>query len=202
MVMPKILHGAGADSAGPDLHHLRGANRHLVTVSFDPFNSADPSVAVTLPLFVVIIAVGRSRVWWRGHGDLVPQRHWRRGAAPSTRPMRARRGRNWRICAPMPRLRGMIRGGFRPGAGRPIRVRRARQAGRDVVEPAPSAAYIRPVVAARTRALKAMSLCQNLRLVTRETLGRRAAGRRRTWWDFVFFRHRPGISASRTRATR
>jgi len=33
------------------------ANRHLVTVSFDPFNSTTPAVAVTLPLFVVIIAV-------------------------------------------------------------------------------------------------------------------------------------------------
>ena len=48
------------------------ANRHLVTVSFDPFNSTTPTVAVTLPLFVVIIMVailgrGRGR-----HGDLVP----------------------------------------------------------------------------------------------------------------------------------
>jgi uncharacterized integral membrane protein len=33
------------------------ANRHFVTVSFDPFNSRDPSVGATLPLFVVIIAV-------------------------------------------------------------------------------------------------------------------------------------------------
>src|SRR5206468_1942594 len=33
------------------------ANRHLVTVSFDPFNSVTPTVAVTLPLFVLIIAV-------------------------------------------------------------------------------------------------------------------------------------------------
>lgn len=33
------------------------ANRHAVTVSFDPFNSNDPSVGFTLPLFVVIIAV-------------------------------------------------------------------------------------------------------------------------------------------------
>ncbi len=33
------------------------ANRHFVTVSFDPFNSTTPTVAVTLPLFVVIIAV-------------------------------------------------------------------------------------------------------------------------------------------------
>ena len=48
------------------------ANRHLVTVSFDPFNSRDPSVAVTLPLFVVIIAVA---IAGRGGGrlrDLVP----------------------------------------------------------------------------------------------------------------------------------
>ncbi len=33
------------------------ANRHFVTVSFDPFNSADPSIAVRLPLFIVMIAV-------------------------------------------------------------------------------------------------------------------------------------------------
>ena len=33
------------------------ANRHLVTVSFDPFNSTDPAVSVRLPLFVLIIAV-------------------------------------------------------------------------------------------------------------------------------------------------
>jgi uncharacterized integral membrane protein len=56
------------------------ANRHLVTVSFDPFNSSNPSLGVTLPLFVVIIAVtilgvvaGGSATWFR-------QRHWRRAA--------------------------------------------------------------------------------------------------------------------------
>ena len=56
------------------------ANRHLVTVSFDPFNSVDPSVAVTMPLFVVIIlaailgvAAGGMATWFR-------QRHWRRAA--------------------------------------------------------------------------------------------------------------------------
>ena len=48
------------------------ANRRPVTVSFDPFNSADPSIAVTLPLFVVIIAVaiagvvtGGTATWFR-----------------------------------------------------------------------------------------------------------------------------------------
>jgi uncharacterized integral membrane protein len=56
------------------------ANRHLVTVSFDPFNGTDPSIAVTLPLFVVIIAVailgviaGSTATWFR-------QRRWRRAA--------------------------------------------------------------------------------------------------------------------------
>jgi uncharacterized integral membrane protein len=56
------------------------ANRHLVTVSFDPFNGADPSVAVTLPLFVVIIvaailgvAAGGAATWFR-------QGRWRRAA--------------------------------------------------------------------------------------------------------------------------
>jgi len=47
------------------------ANRHLVTVSFDPFNSSDPSVAIRLPLFIVIIA-WRFWVSRRRLGDLVP----------------------------------------------------------------------------------------------------------------------------------
>ena len=56
------------------------ANRRLVTVSFDPYNAADPSIGVTLPLFVVLIVVailgvvaGSAATWFR-------QRHWRRAA--------------------------------------------------------------------------------------------------------------------------
>jgi uncharacterized integral membrane protein len=56
------------------------ANRHLVTVAFDPFNASDPSAGIRLPLFVVIIAVailgvvaGSIATWFR-------QRHWRRAA--------------------------------------------------------------------------------------------------------------------------
>ena len=56
------------------------ANRHLVTVSFDPFNSVDPSVAVTLPLFVVIIAVAIAGVVAGGSATWFRQRHWRRAA--------------------------------------------------------------------------------------------------------------------------
>jgi len=56
------------------------ANRHLVTVSFDPFNSVDPSLAVTLPLFVVIIAVAILGVAAGGMATWFRQRHWRRAA--------------------------------------------------------------------------------------------------------------------------
>jgi len=56
------------------------ANRHLVTVSFDPFNSTDPSVAVTLPLFVIIIAVAIAGVVAGGSATWFRQRHWRRAA--------------------------------------------------------------------------------------------------------------------------
>jgi uncharacterized integral membrane protein len=56
------------------------ANRHLVTVSFDPLNSVDPSLAVTLPLFVVIIAVAIAGVVAGGCATWFRQRHWRRAA--------------------------------------------------------------------------------------------------------------------------
>jgi uncharacterized integral membrane protein len=56
------------------------ANRHLVTVSFDPFNSTDPSVAITLPLFAVIIAVAILGVVAGGSATWFRQRHWRRAA--------------------------------------------------------------------------------------------------------------------------
>jgi uncharacterized integral membrane protein len=56
------------------------ANRHLVTVSFDPFNSSNPSVGVTLPLFVVIIAVAIAGVVAGGSATWLRQRHWRRAA--------------------------------------------------------------------------------------------------------------------------
>lgn len=56
------------------------ANRHMVRVSLDPFNSADPALSISVPLFVVIlvaviagVAVGGSASWFR-------QRHWRRAA--------------------------------------------------------------------------------------------------------------------------
>jgi uncharacterized integral membrane protein len=56
------------------------ANRHFVTVSFDPFNSRDPSVGVTMPLFAVIIAVAILGVVAGGTATWFRQRHWRRAA--------------------------------------------------------------------------------------------------------------------------
>jgi len=55
------------------------ANRHQVTVSFDPFNS-DSTAGVTLPLFVVIIAVAILGVIAGGMATWFRQRHWRRAA--------------------------------------------------------------------------------------------------------------------------
>jgi len=56
------------------------ANRHVVTLSFDPFNSSDPSLGVSLPLFVVIIAVSIFGVIAGGVATWVGQRRWRRAA--------------------------------------------------------------------------------------------------------------------------
>jgi len=56
------------------------ANRHVVTLSFDPFNSSDPSLGVSLPLFVVIIAVSIFGVIAGGVATWFGQRRWRRAA--------------------------------------------------------------------------------------------------------------------------
>jgi uncharacterized integral membrane protein len=59
------------------------ANRHNVTVSFDPFNSRDPSVGFTMPLFAVIIVVAILGVLAGGTATWFRQRHWRRAARQS-----------------------------------------------------------------------------------------------------------------------
>lgn len=59
------------------------ANRHLVTVSFDPFNSVTPTVAITLPLFVVIIAVAMLGVLTGGMATWFRQGRFRRAARQS-----------------------------------------------------------------------------------------------------------------------
>jgi uncharacterized integral membrane protein len=56
------------------------ANRHFVTVSFDPFNSANPSVSVSMPLFALIIVVAILGVIAGGCATWFGQRRWRRAA--------------------------------------------------------------------------------------------------------------------------
>jgi uncharacterized integral membrane protein len=80
MVMRKFLTGVVLIPLGLIFVVFAVANRHWVTVSFDPFNSTDPSVAVTLPLFVVIIVVAILGVVAGGTATWFRQRHWRRAA--------------------------------------------------------------------------------------------------------------------------
>jgi uncharacterized integral membrane protein len=56
------------------------ANRHFVTVSFDPFNSVNPSIYVSMPLFVLIIATAVLGVVAGGLATWFGQRRWRRAA--------------------------------------------------------------------------------------------------------------------------
>lgn len=56
------------------------ANRHAVTVSFDPFNSSDPALGVSMPLFVVIIAAAIFGVIAGGVATWFGQRRWRKAA--------------------------------------------------------------------------------------------------------------------------
>ena len=56
------------------------ANRHFVTVSFDPFVSSDPSFAITLPLFLLLILVAALGVVAGGLAVWFGQRHWRRAS--------------------------------------------------------------------------------------------------------------------------
>lgn len=68
------------------------ANRHPVTVSFDPFNSSDPSIGATLPLFAVLIVVAILGVIAGGTATWVGQRHWRRAARQHEADARRARG--------------------------------------------------------------------------------------------------------------
>jgi uncharacterized integral membrane protein len=59
---------------------LAVANRQVVTISFDPFNAAEPAFALTAPLFVVVlilvivgVVIGGVAAWFR-------QSKWRRTA--------------------------------------------------------------------------------------------------------------------------
>ena len=101
------------------------ANRHLVTVSFDPFNSTAPAVAVTLPLFVVIIAVAIIGVAAGGMATWFRQRRWRRAARQHEADARQARAQLADLRANSAAPRGdqsrfpaLLQGGFYGSAGR------------------------------------------------------------------------------------
>ncbi|TYL94481.1 DUF1049 domain-containing protein [Bradyrhizobium rifense] len=56
------------------------ANRHFVTVSFDPLMANDPALSVTWPLFLILIVVAALGVVVGGCAVWFGQRHWRRAA--------------------------------------------------------------------------------------------------------------------------
>jgi uncharacterized integral membrane protein len=57
------------------------ANRHFVTVSFDPTNSQDPALGFDhVPLFVVIIVSAMLGVLAGSSATWIGQRRWRRAA--------------------------------------------------------------------------------------------------------------------------
>lgn len=56
------------------------ANRQLVTLSFDPFDSNDPALGVTLPLFIVIIAAAIFGVIAGSIATWFGQHRWRKAA--------------------------------------------------------------------------------------------------------------------------
>lgn len=68
------------------------ANRHFVTVSFDPLIADDPLLSVTLPLFLLLILVAALGVLAGGCAVWFGQRHWRRAARRHEADARAARG--------------------------------------------------------------------------------------------------------------
>ena len=78
--MRKFLNAVVLIPLGVILVVFAVANRHEVTVSFDPFNSSDPALGFSLPLFVIIIAAVILGVAAGGSATWFGQRHWRRAA--------------------------------------------------------------------------------------------------------------------------
>jgi uncharacterized integral membrane protein len=92
------------------------ANRHFVTVSFDPFNSANPSISVSLPLFVLIIAIAVLGVIAGGLATWFGQRRWRRAARQHEADARTARAQLAELRSQAASMRGEPRQRALPGA--------------------------------------------------------------------------------------
>jgi uncharacterized integral membrane protein len=98
------------------------ANRHFVTVSFDPFSATDPSLAVSMPLFALIIAVAIAGVIAGGCAAWLGQGRWRRAARRHEADARTARAELAELRAATHaenfRLPALPRGGFYGASGR------------------------------------------------------------------------------------
>ena len=70
---------------------LAVANRDVVTVSFDPFNTADPAMVVRAPLFVLVFVLVIAGVIIGGVAAWLRQTRWRRAARRLEADLRAAR---------------------------------------------------------------------------------------------------------------
>lgn len=59
---------------------LSVANRHDVALSLDPFNAADPAVAIAVPLYMLVFAAIALGIVIGGVGTWLGQARWRRQA--------------------------------------------------------------------------------------------------------------------------
>ena len=92
------------------------ANRHFVTVSFDPFNSTNPSISASLPLFVLIIVIAIMGVIAGGLATWFGQRRWRRAARQHEADARTARGQLAELRSQAAAMRGEPQRRALPGA--------------------------------------------------------------------------------------
>jgi uncharacterized integral membrane protein len=90
------------------------ANRHMVRVSFDPFNTADPAWSLNMPLFVLILLAAISGVAAGGVVTWFRQGRWRRAARRHAADARDVRGqlderKGSRFASPLPPSNALLR---------------------------------------------------------------------------------------------
>jgi uncharacterized integral membrane protein len=93
------------------------ANRQTVVVSLDPFDQAHPALAVTLPLFALILGLVIGGVLVGGVAAWLRQSKWRRAARlaeAEARELRAELDRLRRRSAPSPLPAEPMPGGYAP----------------------------------------------------------------------------------------
>ena len=179
MVMRKFLFGAGRHFAGADLHHLRGRQpsfRDGVVESPQFQRSVGRGETAAVPRHhrrrrSPDVVAGGMATWFR-------QGRWRRAARQHEADARRARAEATDFASGCRGFPGRPTAPAGVDAARHLRGYRARQAGRDVVEPAPSAPLHPCSGGPNPRPRDHVPACQNLRPVHARDARRRAAGRR------------------------